>query len=70
MAGINHVGLGSDFDGIECWPQGMEDCSKLPNLVRELVRRGYSEQDLLKILGGNVLRVMRQLAEEGRTMIG
>ena len=60
VAGVDHVGLGSDFDGISgLAPRGMEDCSKLPNLVRELARRGYSEADLEKILGGNVLRVMR-----------
>jgi membrane dipeptidase len=62
VAGVDHVGLGSDFDGIEgLAPRGMEDWSKLPNLVRELARRGYSEDDLEKILGGNVLRVMREV---------
>jgi membrane dipeptidase len=68
VAGIDHVGLGSDFDGIEITPRGMEDASKLPDLVRELARRGYSEEDLEKILGGNVLRVMRQVEEVGRRM--
>ncbi len=66
VAGIDHVGLGSDFDGIEEAPRGMEDVSKLPDLVRELARRGYSEQDLKKILGGNLLRVMRQVERVGR----
>jgi len=61
IAGADHVGLGSDFDGIPSAPRGMEDCSKLPDLVRELARRGYSEQDLEKILGGNVLRLMREV---------
>jgi membrane dipeptidase len=62
VAGVDHVGLGSDFDGISgLAPRGMEDCSKVPDLVRELARRGYSEDDLAKILGGNVLRVMRQV---------
>ena len=60
VAGVDHVGLGSDFDGIVgLAPRGMEDWSKLPDLARELARRGYSEGDLEKILGGNVLRVMR-----------
>lgn len=68
VAGIDHVGLGSDFDGIDSAPKGMEDVSKLPNLVRELARRGYSEQDLKKILGGNLLRVMRQVERVGREM--
>ena len=62
VAGVDHVGLGSDFDGVSgLVPRGMEDCSKLPDLVRELARRGYSEDDLVKILGGNVLRLMRQV---------
>jgi len=60
---VDHVGLGSDFDGIDSAPRGMEDVSKLPNLVRELARRGYSEEDLEKILGGNLLRVMRHVEE-------
>jgi membrane dipeptidase len=63
VGGIEHVGLGSDFDGIDSKPRGMEDVSKLPNLVRELARRGYSETDLERILGGNLLRVMRQVEE-------
>jgi membrane dipeptidase len=68
VGGIDHVGLGSDFDGIECVPKGMEDVSKLPDLVRELARRGYSEQDLKKILGSNLLRVMRQVESVSREM--
>jgi membrane dipeptidase len=66
VGGIDHVGLGSDFDGIDTTPRCMEDCSKLPALVAELARRGYSEQDLQKILGGNVLRVMRQVEQVSR----
>lgn len=68
VAGVDHVGLGSDFDGIDSAPRGMEDVSKLPNLVRELARRGYSETDLEKIVGGNLLRVMRQVEEVARRM--
>jgi membrane dipeptidase len=68
VAGVDHVGLGSDFDGIDSTPRGMEDVSKLPDLVRELARRGYSEEDLEKILGGNLLRVMRQVEEVARRM--
>jgi membrane dipeptidase len=63
VGGIDHVGLGSDFDGCESMPRGMEDASKIPALVSELARRGYSEEDLEKILGGNVLRVMRQVEQ-------
>jgi membrane dipeptidase len=69
VAGVDHVGLGSDFDGISgLAPRGMEDCSKLPNLVLELARRGYSEDDLVKILGGNVLRVMRQVEQVSKSL--
>ena len=62
VAGIDHVGLGSDFDGmpsLESVPEGLEDVSKYPMLTGELVRRGYSDEDVLKVMGGNVLRVMR-----------
>jgi len=68
VGGVDHVGLGSDFDGIDSVPVGMEDVSKLPDLVRELARRGYSEQDLKKILGGNLLRVMRQVERTSHEM--
>jgi membrane dipeptidase len=66
VGGIDHVGLGSDFDGIDTPPRGMEDASKIPALVAELAKRGYSEEDLEKILGGNVLRVMRQVEQVAR----
>jgi membrane dipeptidase len=68
VGGVDHVGLGSDFDGIDSAPRGMEDVSKIPALVRELARRGYSEDDLEKILGGNVLRVMRRVEQVARDM--
>ena len=57
VAGADHVGLGSDFDGATM-PLGMEDTSKLPKLTDALLKKGYSEADILKILGGNILRVM------------
>jgi membrane dipeptidase len=60
VAGIDHVGIGSDFDGIDHGPQGLEDVSKYPALVAELLRRGYSDQDVKKVLGLNLLRVMRE----------
>ena len=56
-AGVDHVGLGSDFDGATM-PLGMEDASKLPKITDALLKRGYSEADIEKILGGNILRVM------------
>ncbi|HEU0053857.1 MAG TPA: dipeptidase, partial [Longimicrobium sp.] len=60
VAGIDHVGLGSDFDGVTSLPEGLEDVSKYPYLTAELLRRGYSDADVKKVLGGNLLRVMRQ----------
>ena len=57
-AGIDHVGIGSDFDGIGFTPVGLEDVSTFPDLVAELVRRGHPDEDIRKILGGNLLRVL------------
>ena len=61
VAGIDHVGIGSDFDGITSPPEGLADVSKMPSLVAALLKRGYSEQDIKKILGGNYLRVIREV---------
>jgi len=61
LVGPDHVGLGSDFDGIGSTPAGLEDVSKMPNVTRELVGRGYNDEDILKILGGNHLRVFKQV---------
>jgi membrane dipeptidase len=58
VAGIDHVGLGSDFDGVPSLPEGMEDISRLPNITVELMKRGYSDADIKKVLGENFLRVM------------
>jgi len=60
VAGADHVGLGSDFDGATM-PLGMEDASKLPKLTDALLKKGYSDADVEKILGGNILRVMEQV---------
>ena len=65
VAGVDHVGLGSDFDGATM-PIGMEDASKLPRITDALLKRGYSEQDVAKILGGNILRVMEQVEAVSR----
>jgi membrane dipeptidase len=59
VAGADHVGIGSDLDGIDQVPIGLEDVSKFPDLLAELVRRGWSDEDLAKLAGGNVLRVLR-----------
>ena len=58
LAGIDHVGIGSDFDGVQAVPADLKSVADLPNLTKELLRRGYSESDIDKILGGNMLRVM------------
>jgi len=65
IAGVDHVGLGSDFDGATM-PLGMEDATKLPKLTDALLKRGYSEADVEKILGGNILRVMEQVERVAR----
>jgi membrane dipeptidase len=59
IAGIDAIGIGTDFNGVECVPQGLEDVSKFPNLTRALLEKGYKEDDIRKIYGGNLLRVMR-----------
>jgi membrane dipeptidase len=64
IAGIGAVGIGSDFDGVGCTPIGLDDVSKYPNLTRALLERGYSAEDVRRIYGGNVLRVMRAVEAE------
>jgi membrane dipeptidase len=59
ITSIDHVGIGSDFDGITCAPQGLEDVSKFPSLTRKLLEAGLTEADIRKIYGENLLRVMR-----------
>jgi membrane dipeptidase len=61
IAGIDHVGIGADFDGIPTVPQGLEDISKMPALRQSLAKQGYSETDIRKIMGGNFLRVIREV---------
>ena len=60
IAGIDHVGIGADFDGANDMPEGAQDVSMLPNITYELLKRGYTERDIRKILGENLLRVMAQ----------
>jgi membrane dipeptidase len=67
VAGIDHVGLGSDFDGANM-PFGMEDVSKLPQITNALLEKGYSEGDVKKILGENTLRVMAEVERVGREL--
>jgi membrane dipeptidase len=61
LVGIDHVGIGSDFDGVQAVPVDLKSVADLPNLTVELLRRGYSESDIDKILGGNMLRVMEEV---------
>jgi membrane dipeptidase len=64
LVGIDYVGLGSDFDGIQATPTDLSSVADLPNVTKELLRRGYSEQDIDKILGGNMLRVMEEVEKK------
>ena len=68
VAGVDHVGIGSDFDGISSVPVGLEDVSKFPDLIAELLRRGWSETDVKKVAGLNVLRVLRQAEQVSASM--
>ena len=61
LVGPDHVGLGSDYDGIGAPPKGIETVDKTPNITRVLVKRGYSDEDILKILGGNHMRVFKEV---------
>ena len=57
IAGIDHVGLGGDYDGTDNLPDGLEDVSKYPALIAELLRRGWTDSDVEKLVGENILRV-------------
>jgi membrane dipeptidase len=65
VAGIDHIGIGSDFDGAPKMPERLEDVSRYPALFEELASRGYRDEDLMKIAGRNVLRVMREVEQTG-----
>ncbi len=66
LAGVDAVGLGSDFDGIGCTPAGLDDVSKFPSLTRALLEKGYSPEQIRKIYGGNTLRLMRAVERVSR----
>jgi membrane dipeptidase len=68
VAGIDHVGLGSDFDGIPETPRGLEGVDKYPDLLAELMRRGWSDGDVAKVAGANVLRVMAECEHVAATL--
>ncbi|HWF01144.1 MAG TPA: dipeptidase [Caulobacteraceae bacterium] len=68
VAGVDHVGIGSDFDGIPLGPTGLDGVDKFPALLVELARRGWSDADLAKVAGGNILRVMREAEAVSRSL--
>ena len=61
VAGIDHVGIGSDFDGISAAPRQLDDVSCYPFITQELLNRGYKREQLHKVLGGNLMRVFREV---------
>lgn len=61
LIGVDHVGLGADWDGVEVLPVGIENIAKLPSLTKKLIERGYSQRDIRKILGGNFKRVFKDV---------
>ncbi len=68
VAGIDHVGLGSDYDGVTTLPDQLEDVSTYPYITQELLNRGYAEADIRKILGGNALRALRDAEETAKQL--
>ena len=68
VAGVNHIGIGGDYDGNEEWPVGLEDVSTYPRLFAELIRRGWRDGDLVKLAGGNFLRVFRRTEAVARRL--
>lgn len=70
VAGIDHVGLGTDFDGVDALPEGIEGVNSLPQITLELLRRGYKDDDVLKILGGNFLRVFERAEQFAKSNKG
>ncbi|MBS1798527.1 MAG: dipeptidase [Acidobacteria bacterium] len=70
VGGIDHVGIGTDFDGVSCVPPDLDSYNKFPALTRALLEKGYSAQDIKKIYGGNLLRVMRAVEQRARELKG
>jgi membrane dipeptidase len=70
LVGVDHVAIGSDFDGIGCTPEGLDDTSKFPNLTRGLLERGYSPSDIAKIYHGNIVRVLREVEKSAASLQG
>ena len=70
VAGIDHIGLGGDYDGVDVLPQGLEDVSGYPRLLAALADRGWSDTDLARLAGGNALRVLGEAEERSRDIAG
>ncbi len=68
IAGVDHVGIGSDFDGIDCSPQGMDSVADLPKITEALYKRGYKPADIQKILGGNLMRVFAEVEKTAKVI--
>jgi membrane dipeptidase len=68
IAGVDHVGLGSDFDGIDCSPQGIDSAADLPKITEALSQRGYKAADIQKILGGNLMRVFAEVEKTAKVI--
>jgi membrane dipeptidase len=68
VAGVEHVGIGADYDGNSLWPEGLSDVSTYPHLFAELIRRGWSDQDLKLLAGENVLRALAKAEDVARTL--
>jgi membrane dipeptidase len=66
IAGVDHVGIGSDFDGIDCSPQGLDSAADLPKITEALYQRGYKAADIQKILGGNLMRVFSEVEKTAK----
>jgi len=68
VAGVDHVGLGSDFDGVNFFPEGIDSAADLPKITQALLERGYAPNDIRKILGGNMLRAFRDVERVSREL--
>ena len=68
LVGVDHVAIGSDFDGIGCTPEGLDDTSKFPSLTRALLEKGYTPQMIAKIYHGNLIRVFSEVEKVSASM--
>jgi membrane dipeptidase len=69
LVGTDHVGLGSDYDGAGSFPEGLEDVTGYPLITYHLLKRGYKKEDIIKILGGNILRLFKAVENQKESVI-